>query len=177
MQAALLMLAPHLGPRTEDGTPRTDFALSTEMGVTCSNSPNADWMLVQNVTRTGDNRLINQIPQDVSINWQLPLTDHTVTSLSPANDVHYAWGAQPTQTGSAQTLATIDSDIMVAVKPYSRGTYIYHSELAPLAGYSIYSPVAYEYAISAQAVDGLLKTKRPLGTVQCLRPTNTIPPS
>ncbi len=138
--------------KNADGSPRSDFALSSQMGLTVSNSPPNDWVQVQNATRIADNALVNDVPKNVQINWQLPLTDHTVTSLSPANDLHYAWAAQTTSSNPAQVLMTLDGTVMLAVKQYSNGEFIYHSELAPLASYSIYSPVAYEYMFFRQAI-------------------------
>ena len=137
----------------EDGSPRTDFALSSQMGLRSTNSPPNDWAQVQNVTRIADNLLVNHVPKNVEINWQLPLTDHTVCSLAPKNDTHYAWAAETTVSNPAQVLMTIDGNVMLAIKPYSNGMFIYHSELAPLASYSIFTPVAYEYMFFKQAIE------------------------
>ena len=137
----------------EDGSPRTDFALSSQMGLRSTNSPPNNWAQVQNVTRIADNLLVNHVPKNVEINWQLPLTDHTVCSLAPKNDTHYAWAAETTVNNPAQVLMTIDGNVMLAIKPYSNGMFIYHSELAPLASYSIFTPVAYEYMFFKQAIE------------------------
>ena len=138
----------------EDGSPRTNFALSSQMGLSYTNSPQNDWAQVGNATRIADDRLVNHVPKDVTINWSLPLTDHTVTLLeNPQNEVHYAWVAKTTVNNPAQILMTIDDDVMLAVKQYSNGIFIYHSELAPLASYSIYSPIAYEYVFFRQAIE------------------------
>ena len=139
--------------RYANGSARTNFALSAQMGVTCSNLPPNDWAQVQNATRIADNRLVNHVPKNVNINWQLPLTDNTVSSLALKNDLHYAWAAKPAAINPALVLITIDGNVMLAVKQYSSGMFIYHSELAPLASYSIYSPVAYEYMFFKQAVE------------------------
>ena len=135
----------------ENGSSRTDFALSSQMGL---RSTTNDWAKVGNATRIADNQLVNHVPKDVSIVWALPLTDHTVTLLNnPQNEVHYAWAAETTASNPAQVLMTIDNDVMLAVKPYFNGMFIYHSELAPLASYSIYSPIAYEYMFFRQAIE------------------------
>jgi hypothetical protein len=139
--------------RYADGSARTNFALFSEMGLACFNVPLHDWAEVQTATRIADNRLVNHIPENVEINWQLALTDHTVCSLDPPNSLHYAWNVMPTAVNPAQVLMTIDDNVMLAVKQSSSGVYIYHSELAPLASYSVFSPLTYEYMIFRQAVE------------------------
>jgi hypothetical protein len=139
--------------RYADGSTRTNFALSTQMGVTCSNSPTDDWAQVQYATRVADGRLVNDVPKNVQINWQLPLTDHTICSLMPEVGIHFAWATQPTSNNPAQVLMTTDGNVMLAVKQYFNGMFIYHSELAPLAAFSVYSPIDYEYMFFRQAVE------------------------
>ena len=139
--------------RNANGSQRSNFALSAEMGLSCISSPPNNWAQVQNVFRSVDNRLVNHVPKNVQIDWRLPLTDHTVNSLQTSGvDPHYAWKAQATASNPAQVLMTIDGYAMLAIKQYSNGMFIYHSELMPLAGYSIYSPVTYEYVFFRQAV-------------------------
>jgi hypothetical protein len=139
--------------RYADGSARTNFALSTQMGLTSSNAPPNDWVQVQYATRTADSRLVNDVPKNVQINWQLPLTDHTICSLMPQVGIHYAWATQPTSNNPAQVLMTTDGNVMLAVKQYFNGVFIYHSELAPLAAFSVYSPIDYEYMFFRQAVE------------------------
>ena len=137
-----------------DGSTRSNFALSTQMGLTCTNSPTNNWAQVENATRIADNIIVNHVPKNVVIHWSLPLTDHTLSNVqNPASDVHYAWNATTTVNNPAQILMTIDTDIMFAIKPYSLGMFIYHSELTPLASYGIYSPNAYEYMFFRQAIE------------------------
>lgn len=139
--------------RYADGSYRSDFALSTQMGVRCVSSPSNNWAQVQTAIRTASNRLVNSVPANVAIDWRLPLTDHTLPALERnQNSSHYAWAARTTTSNPAQVLMTINSNIMLSVRNASKGLYIYHSELAPLASFDIYSPVAYEYTFFKEAV-------------------------
>ena len=140
--------------RDADGSPRDDFALSSQMGLTCTNPSLNDWVQVTHVHRAVDNRLVNHVPKNVDINWRLPLTNHTVCSLEVTDlEPHYAWATHTTATDPAQVLMTTDGTVLLATKQYGNGMFIYHSELAPLASYSLYSPVAYEYMFFRQTAE------------------------
>lgn len=139
--------------RYANGSYRSDFALSSQMGVRSISSPSSNWAQVQTATRTTSNRLVNNVPANVAIDWRLPLTDHTLPALDRnQNSPHYAWAASTTTSNPAQVLMTINGNIMLAIRNASKGMYIYHSELAPLASFDLYSPVAYEYTFFKEAV-------------------------
>lgn len=139
--------------RYANGSYRADFALSSQMGVRCVNSPSNNWAQVQTATRTASNRLVSSVPGNVAIDWRLPLTDHTLPALERSQtSPHYAWSARTTTSNPATVLMTINNNIMLSIRNASRGLYIYHSELAPLASYDLYSPVAYEYTFFKEAV-------------------------
>ncbi|MGE5555962.1 MAG: hypothetical protein ACM3UY_06855, partial [Methanocella sp.] len=134
-----------------NGAPRSDFALSAEMGLTRLNPPPNNWVGGLYVTKTADNRLVNHIPAGVSIEWRLPTTKDTLPLLS--GEQHILWQAKPTASNPAEVLATIDGNVMLATKAYSQGRFIYHSELAPLAGYGVYAPDTYEYVFFKNAIE------------------------
>ncbi len=139
--------------RYANGAARSNFALSSQMGLSCDSLPPNNWGQVETAMRTSSNRLVNHVPTNVAINWRLPLTDHSVPSLYlQVSAPHYAWKARTTTSNPAQVLMTISGRVMLAIKPYSNGMFIYHSEVAPLAAYSIYSPIAYEYQFFREAV-------------------------
>ena len=137
------------------------------MGLSCANSPPIDWANVSTAIRIADNRLVNHVPGGVPIAWSLPLNDHTVSNVqNPANEVHYAWNVTTTVSNPAQVLMTLDGDVMLAIKQYSNGMFIYQSELAPLGSYSIYSPNAYEYMFFRQAIEWAFENQHvPLATL------------
>jgi hypothetical protein len=146
--------------RYENGSLRTDFALSPQMGLKCASSPSNNWGQVETAKRIVDNRLVNCVPLNVNIDWRLPLNDHTLSQLNTSlPDPHYAWKTTVTSTNPAQVLMTIDGYVMLAIKQYNAGWFIYNSELAPLASYSIYSPMVYEYIFISQAVSWAFQTR------------------
>ena len=103
------------------------------------------------MTKTADNRLVNHIPAGVSIEWRLPTTKDTLPLLS--GEQHILCQSKPTASNPAEVLATIDGNVMLATKAYSQGRFIYHSELAPLAGYGVYAPDTYEYVFFKNAIE------------------------
>ncbi len=141
--------------RYADGSYRSDFALSTQMGLNCVNAPaDNNWGQVQYASRIASNRLVNHVPANVNIEWRLPLTDHTLPALiRQQSSPHYSWRVETTLTNPAEVLMTNDGGVMLAVKRYSNGVFIYHSELAPLAAFDLYSPFAYEYVFFKEAVE------------------------
>lgn len=146
--------------RYQNGTARSDIALSTQMGLTCEIPPPGSWATVTTITRTADNQLVNHIPKNVQINWRIPLTDHTLCTLeTTATEPHLAWATKTTPTNPATVLITTDGEVMLAIKQYLKGMFIFNSELTPLAGYSLYSPVAYEYKIIKQTVELAFKNQ------------------
>ncbi len=140
--------------KNEDGSPRSNFGLSAQMGLTCDNPPPDNWVNAIYIYRSVDSQLTNQIPKNVIINWRLPLSNHTLCTLEPTSvEPHKVWAAHTTTTDPATILLATDDTIMLAQKSYGTGMFIYHSELDPLASFSLYSPVAYEYLIIRQAVE------------------------
>jgi hypothetical protein len=139
--------------RYENGTQRSNFALSAQMGLRCTNYPPNNWAQVQTARRVANNPLVDCVPANVNMDWRLPLADHTLVKLDDYQvDPHYAWRATVTAVNPAQVLMTLDGGIMIAVKQYNAGWFIYNSELDPLSSYSLYSPIVYEYLIIRQAV-------------------------
>jgi hypothetical protein len=146
--------------RYQDGTARDDIALSTQMGLTCETPTPNNWATVTTVKRIADNQLVNDIPKNIDINWRLPLTNHTVCTLATTDtEPHLAWATKTTTTNPANVLMTTDGKVMLAEKQYLNGMFIYNSELTPLASYSLYSPVAYEYKIIKQTIELAFKTQ------------------
>ncbi len=140
--------------KNADGTPRSNIGLSNQMGITCTNAPPNNWEAVTHVTRQIDSQLTNHIPKNVEINWRLPMSNHTLCTLEPPDtEPHNVWATHVTASNPAQVLLTTDATIMLAQKNSGNGMFIYHSELTPLASYSLYSPVAYEYKMIREAVE------------------------
>jgi hypothetical protein len=145
--------------RYANGTQRSNFALSAQMGLRCTNPPPNNWAQVQTARRVADHQLVNCVPANVNMDWRLPLADHTLVKLDDYQvDPHYAWRASVTSVNPAQVLMTIDSKTLIAIKQYNAGWFIYNSELDPLASYSLYSPMVYEYLIIRQAVSWAFQT-------------------
>ncbi|MCW4025615.1 MAG: hypothetical protein NWF01_11370 [Candidatus Bathyarchaeota archaeon] len=103
--------------RYEDGTQRSDFALSAQMGLSSANLPPNNWAPVQTARRVADHQLVNCVPANVNLNWRLPLEDHTLVKLDDYQaEPHYAWMTSVTEVSPAQVLMTIDGGIMFAIK-------------------------------------------------------------
>jgi hypothetical protein len=140
-----------------DGSARTDFALSAQMGVKCVNVPPNNWVTVGTAIRIASNhRLVNHVPKDVSINWRLPLTYNTTRPWTC--HYHYAWATRVTDNEPAEVLMTIGGYVMLATKAYSKGRFIYHCELAPLAGYAENAVDMYEYVFFRKAIEWAFDT-------------------
>jgi hypothetical protein len=91
--------------RYENGTQRSNFALSAQMGLRCTSTPPYNWVQVQTAKRVADNQLVNCVPANVNMDWRLPLADHTLVQLDYNQiDPHYAWKASVTLTNPAQVL-------------------------------------------------------------------------
>jgi len=155
------------------------FWLSTEMGLdslpTFQDLPRPElsdkewlnsWSFVGNTGRgllvdtTTSHRLVGHIPKGLRLSWILPER----YDLCPThNTTHLAWA---TITKSATVLATFEwtgpttvnpegyTNIpLIAFNPYGNGYFIYHSELAPLAGWGGFSVDSFEYTFFRKAIE------------------------
>jgi hypothetical protein len=146
--------------RSSNGAARTDFALTSQMGLNCLYTPPSNWVAVTHIYRSLDSALVNHIPKNVNINWRLPQSDHTIPSLEVTDtEPHDVWAAKTIPSTPATVLLNTDGHVMLTKKSYGSGSFIYHSELAPLAGYSLYSPAAYEYKIIKGAIEQAFKNQ------------------
>jgi len=150
--------------RYSNGTTRSNFALSAEMGVRCVATPPSNWNQLTYVYRNGTNRLVDFLPPSVNISpWNLPLDNGTSIQNTGAGNGHYFWQACNTGTGPAEIVLTIPSSpspyVMLATKAYSNGRFIYHSELTPMIGFSIYAPQMYEYTFFRRAIEWAFETR------------------
>ena len=144
--------------RYSNGTARSNFALSAEMGVRCVSLPPNNWNTLNYIYRNGTNRLVDILPIGVNISpWNLPLNNGTSLQNTGAGGAHYFWQAYSTEASPAEILITIPSSpnpyVMLATKDYSSGRFFYHSEFVPLVGFGIYSPGIYEYTFFRRAIE------------------------
>jgi len=146
--------------RYSNGTARSNFALSAEMGVKCDNTTGSSnyWNTLTYIYKNATNRLVDILPMGVNISpWNLPLDNGTSIQNTGGGNAHYFWQAYNTGTGPAEIVLTIPSTpspyVMLATKAYSNGRFIYHSELSPMIGFSIYAPQMYEYTFFRRAIE------------------------
>jgi len=149
--------------RYGNGTARSNFALSAEMGVKCVAAPPNNWNTLTYIYRNGTNQLVDILPMGVNISpWNLPLSNSTSLQNTGGGNAHYFWQAYNTVANPAEILITIPSSpssyVMLATKNYSSGRFIYHSELVPLVGYGIFSPGMYEYTFFRKAIEWAFET-------------------
>ena len=137
--------------KNSDGSLRTDFALSNQIGLKSVNRPPNNWVGGLNVTCIADNRLVDDVPKNVQIPWHLPTTKDSLTPIS--DETHFVWDTATTASNPADVLLTIDGNVMLATKAYQQGRFIYQSELAPLSGYGPYAPDTYEYGFCRKAIE------------------------
>ena len=107
------------------------------------------------------------------------------------NGAHYVWATRPTSGNAATVLAEIPglyqsgiADVpLIATKTYGNGRFIYHSEMAPLAGWGGYAPDTSEYVFYRAAIQsafssaGLPLVRLAAGatsTAQLFRPVGTV---
>jgi hypothetical protein len=150
--------------RYSNGTARSNFALSAEMGVTCTAPPPNNWNLDSYIFKNATNRLVDILPTGVNISpWNLPLDNGTSIQNTGGGNPHYFWQAYNTAANPADMFLTIPSSpypyVMLATKAYSTGRFIYHSEFVPLVGYSIYAPGVYEYYFFRRAIEWAFESR------------------
>jgi hypothetical protein len=114
------------------------------------------------VENTVDHRLVNHIPKGLRLLWILP--ERYDDCPAGSNTVtHLAWATSST---TATVLATFEwtgpvtstsegyRDIpLIAYKNLGSGTFIYHSDLAPLAGYGGTSVDAFTYTFIRKSIE------------------------
>jgi len=160
--------------RTEAGLWRNDannnanFALSAEMGLESLPTTTKpfggkwSWGEVNNIRSTVDHRLVDHLPKNQDIFWPLPMNYDTDTmDLRNISSYHEAWVTRPTSQDPTTVLATIKSAYgfgyqgfpILTTKDFGKGNFIYHAEMAPLAGWGGYAPDTFEYVFIRRAIE------------------------
>ena len=144
--------------RYSNGTARSNFALSAQMGVTCVAAPPNNYNLFSYIYVNATDQLNDILPINVNISpWNLPQNSNTSVMYTGGSGPHYFWQTYNTASSPADILIRIPSSpypyIMLATKAYSTGRFIYQSELTPLMGFGIYAPGLYEYYFFRRAIE------------------------
>jgi hypothetical protein len=139
--------------RNPDGTTRSNFALSSEMGLQMTNASLQN--IYQNTlfTRISSSRLVSHIPTG-TLNWYLPLTAEEIPLGTTAGHVvhqaHFAWRVRNI---NAEVLANGSSGPLLITKVYGAGRFIYYGIQQPLIGIGGNDVGMYEYMILRRAIE------------------------
>lgn len=141
--------------RSTNGTARTSFPLSGQMGISC-NPSTTGWANNTYLAPETDHRLVSHIPQPW-VTWRMPSSAEetswgTCQNSHEFSAPHQIW---PVSVSDAQVLAKGDDWNLpyLAVKQYERGQFIYHATLQPLIAHGGIGPGMYAYAIFRRAIE------------------------
>jgi hypothetical protein len=167
--------------RQQDGSPcaNYNFWLSNEMGLQCLPTYYEEarpelggqgrwdsWCYVGTsgrgvlVEATINHRLVNHIPKGRRLLWILP---QTYDECPRGETTHFAWATNSIDatvlatfewTGSVEATSGGYGNIpLIACKNYGKGFFIYHSELASLAGWGGFSVDTFTYTFFRNAIE------------------------
>ncbi len=148
-----------------NGSNRTDFALASQMGLSCSPS-GSNWFNNTYFSKLADHRIVEDIP-DGSLVWRMPSSPAEIswgTCLSHSNgfgfsDTHQIW--QVSSIG-AQVLVRGDTTNQpyLAVKQYGSGCFIYDAALEPLIAHGGFGPGMYAYMLFRRSIEWAFESRQ-----------------
>ncbi|MGD0263017.1 MAG: Ig-like domain-containing protein, partial [Verrucomicrobiota bacterium] len=149
--------------RNTDGSFRGDFALTNQMGLSCSSPSAANWSDNYTLTLQTDHRLVQDIPSGTLV-WRMPTSADEIswgTCLTHSldcngtgfNGPHQIWQVQVPTNSGVQVLAWGDTYPYLTVNPYGSGQFIYDAALQPLIGHGGFAPGMYAYMIFRRAIE------------------------
>jgi len=148
--------------RYTNGQFRSDFALSSQMGLSCSVGP-ANWYANTYLQKLTNHTLVDHIPDGV-LTWRMPtsadeiswgtcLTHSEYCSGRGFDGPHSIWQVQVLANSAVQVLATGDSTPYLTANQYGNGYFIYDAALQPLIGHGGFAPGMYAYVIFRRAIE------------------------
>jgi hypothetical protein len=151
--------------RNTDGSFRSDFALASQMGLSCSltGSPPsaANWYTNTWLLKLTNHVLVDHLPDNVSLVWRMPSYADEISWGTCANGrtnygPHPIWEVSAT---SATTLARGDyaspnpSCPYITVNPFGSGWFIYDAAMQPLVCHGGNGPGMYSYLVFRRAIE------------------------
>ena len=140
--------------RRPDGTSRGDFALASEMGLNMVNPNLQNWAQNMGFQVVADHRLVAHIPGG-SLTWRMPLSSEEIPwGVSPSralHGAHYTWRVNAAE--GTTVIANGDAGPLLTIRPYGKGSFIYHGALQPLIGHGGYDSGMYAYLIYRKAIE------------------------
>jgi hypothetical protein len=147
--------------RATNGTYRTNFALASQMGLTCSPSA-ANWYENTYLLKLTNHVLVNDLP-DGSLTWKMPTSAEEIswgscTDNHDYNAPHPVWSVAAT---TAITLARGDycdpaptcPRPFLTINQYGSGYFMYHAAMQPLIGHGGFAPSMYAYMLMRRAIE------------------------
>jgi peptidoglycan/xylan/chitin deacetylase (PgdA/CDA1 family) len=144
--------------RRDNGTYRTSFALAAEMGLNSASVGTGNWANIgdpgMRIQRIADHPLVEHLTKNLNTPWPMPNAYNDILKLFTTGSslAHRAW---TTTIIDATPLVVIEgtNTPFLAIKQSGNGWYIYHSELAPLAGWGDGHAALLEYTFFRKAID------------------------
>ncbi len=133
---------------------RGNFALSSQMGVSCSPSSN-NWTSSYSLNKLLDHRIVSHIPFG-SLTWRMPafadeMNWGTCVHSFPYSAPHPIWTIS-TNTG-VQVIALADASAYITANQFGSGQFIYDAAMQPLIGHGGNGPGMYAYMILRRAIE------------------------
>lgn len=154
----------------ENGTPRGDFALAAEMGITCAANTWVPNTYLRNFENP-EHRLLAFIPAG-QLTWRMPWSSEEVSwgycdpnilehRLYPQPLSHKIWQVSLTAQAPATTIAHGDEHPYLLAKQYNNhGYFIYDAALQPLIGHGGNSPGMYAYSVFRKAIEWAFESRQ-----------------
>lgn len=154
---------------------RAEFALAAEMGLESQPSGTKpqggtwSWGYAKSIKRLADSRLVDHlVPKGEKLEWALPRRfDSDAFGLwNTDGGFHQMWITRPAAANPATVLAVGDTTQVgdykdfpfLATRQHGLGRFIYHAEMAPLAGWGGYTPDTSEYLFVRRAIEWAFET-------------------
>lgn len=133
--------------RNPNGTTRSDFVFSDEMGLHMFNASLENWYSNSAFSKVIDHRIVEHIPSG-SLYWRMaPTSDDIVWDSSGSFDV---WRVT---VDGAEVIAYGAYGPLLATRDYGEGRFIYHGAFNPLIGHGGKHSGMYAYTIFREAIE------------------------
>ncbi len=146
--------------KKQDGSLRTSFALSTEMGLQSTSVGSGNWLTFSRARRIADHSLVDHLTPNVDLPWAMPraFNDTLKVFTTGSSMDHQAWS---TTTTTATPLAVLQgtSTPFMAINQFNRGWFIYQAEASPLAGWGEGNVILLEYTFFRKAIEWAFQTR------------------
>ncbi len=165
------------GTFREDAEGTAEFPLSAEMGlksVALGPKPQGgtwSWGEANVIRRTSNDEMVSHLTAGEDLSWPLPRnydSDAVDDMHGPGNGAHLVWATRPASQNPATVLAevpqlhgsTVTGVPLIATKRFGSGQFVYHAEMAPLAGWGGLAPDTSEYVFFRNAIESAFRVAR-----------------